>query len=71
MSTQTQELLEICEKLPEAKRIEVADFARFLLARNEDTVSGEAVDRWLISARGVAKSGVTTDQVMTLTRGES
>ena len=36
MSAQTQELLSICEQLPEAKRIEVTDFARFLLARQGD-----------------------------------
>jgi hypothetical protein len=36
MSTETQELLDICEKLPAAKRVEVADFARFLLAREGD-----------------------------------
>lgn len=36
MSTDTQELIRICESLPEAKRAEVADFARFLLARQDD-----------------------------------
>jgi hypothetical protein len=36
MSTETQELLRICEALPEGKRTEVADFARFLLARQDD-----------------------------------
>ena len=36
MSTDTQELIEICEQLPHAKRAEVADFARFLLARESD-----------------------------------
>jgi len=36
MSTETKELLEICTQLPEAKRIEVTDFARFLLAREQD-----------------------------------
>ena len=36
MSTDTQELIRICEALPEAKRAEVADFARFLLSRHED-----------------------------------
>jgi len=39
MSVVTEELLSICEQLPEAKRVEVADFARFLLAR-------EADERW-------------------------
>ena len=38
MSTATQELIEICEQLPESQRAEVADFARFLLARNQDDV---------------------------------
>jgi len=36
MSTETQELIAICQRLPEAKRAEVADFARFLLAREGD-----------------------------------
>jgi hypothetical protein len=36
MSVETQELLSICEQLPEAKRVELADFARFLLAREGD-----------------------------------
>jgi hypothetical protein len=36
MSTSTQELIRICDQLPDAKRAEVADFARFLLAREGD-----------------------------------
>jgi len=36
MSTETKELVEICEQLPADKRTEVADFARFLLAREAD-----------------------------------
>ncbi len=36
MSIETQEIIRICEALPEAKRDEVADFARFLLARLDD-----------------------------------
>jgi len=36
MSTDTRELIEICEQLPAAKRAEVADFARFLLAQEGD-----------------------------------
>ena len=39
MSTEAQELLDICEQLPPAKREEVADCARFLLAR-------EGEERW-------------------------
>ena len=33
---ETEELVRICELLPEDKRVEVADFARFLLAREDD-----------------------------------
>ena len=36
MSTDTQELIRICEQLPEEQRAEVTDFARFLLAKRED-----------------------------------
>ncbi|HEX8323192.1 MAG TPA: hypothetical protein VF595_04690 [Tepidisphaeraceae bacterium] len=36
MSADTQELVRTYEQLPEAKRIEVADFARFLLAQQGD-----------------------------------
>lgn len=36
MSGETQELVRICEQLPDDKRGEVADFARFLLARLDD-----------------------------------
>lgn len=39
MSTGTEEIIRICEALPEGKRDEVADFARFLLARQDD-------DKW-------------------------
>lgn len=33
MSGATAEIIEVCEALPEEKRSEVADFARFLLAQ--------------------------------------
>jgi hypothetical protein len=36
MSIDTRNLIEIGEQLPEAKRVEVADFARFLLAQEGD-----------------------------------
>jgi hypothetical protein len=36
MSTETQELIRICESLPEDKRVELTDFARFLLARQDE-----------------------------------
>ena len=36
VSTKTRELIRICEALPENKRTEVAEFARCLLARQDD-----------------------------------
>jgi hypothetical protein len=36
MSTATLELVRICEALPAAKRAAVAEFARFLLEREDD-----------------------------------
>jgi hypothetical protein len=36
MSAETQELISICEQLPVVKQLAVADFARFLLARESD-----------------------------------
>ncbi|MBX7131921.1 MAG: DUF2281 domain-containing protein [Fimbriimonadaceae bacterium] len=36
MSNETQDLIRICEALPERERAEVADFARFLLAKHDD-----------------------------------
>ena len=44
MSTETQELIRICEALPEDKRTEVADFARFLLAQEDDKRWEELID---------------------------
>jgi hypothetical protein len=36
MGIETEELVRICESLPEDKRAEVGDFARFLLTREDD-----------------------------------
>lgn len=36
MSDETRDVIDICEQLPPAKRAEVADFARFLLAQQGD-----------------------------------
>jgi len=36
MSSTTEEIIQVCEALPPDKRLEVADFARFLLARQDD-----------------------------------
>lgn len=72
MSSDTKQLIEICEQLPEAQRVEVTDFARFLLAKSRGaTPRRDVAEQWLTGARGAAKVGVTTDQVMALTRGEA
>jgi hypothetical protein len=47
MSSETQELVNICEQLPEAERAEVVDFARFLLAKHDD----EAWERTIADPR--------------------
>ena len=36
MSSATEEIIRVCEALPPEKQTEVADFARFLLARKAD-----------------------------------
>jgi hypothetical protein len=36
MSSTTEEIIQVCASLPEDKQTELADFARFLLARQDD-----------------------------------
>jgi hypothetical protein len=36
MSSTTEEIIKVCEALPADKQSEVADFARFLLTRQDD-----------------------------------
>ena len=36
MSRTTEEIIQVCEALPPDKQVELADFARFLLAREDD-----------------------------------
>lgn len=36
MSNETKEIVEICEALPREKQFAVAEFARFLLSREDD-----------------------------------
>ena len=45
MSSTTEEIIRVCEVLPADKPTELADFARFLLARQDD----EAWERQLAS----------------------
>jgi len=54
MSIETEELIRICDALPQEKRTEVADFARFLLARESD----EAWERTLGDPSGRPKLDV-------------
>jgi hypothetical protein len=51
MSIETEELIRICDALPQGKRTEVTDFARFLLARESD----EAWERILGDPNGHPK----------------
>jgi len=44
MTRETEELIDICEKLPDAKRLEVTDFARFLLAQQDDERWEQIID---------------------------
>ncbi|HMO26223.1 MAG TPA: DUF2281 domain-containing protein [Tepidisphaeraceae bacterium] len=72
MRADTRELIRTVEQLPEAKRIEVADFARFLLERNRSaTPPSTPAERWLEAAPGAAVPGTVTDHIMALTRGET
>jgi hypothetical protein len=36
MSSTTEEIVRVCEAMPAEKQAEVADFARFLLAKQQD-----------------------------------
>src|SRR3954466_9273595 len=55
MSADTQELIRICEALPEGERAEVTDFARFLLARQGHPASGRTTaDARIRHTEGVA-----------------
>lgn len=44
MSNTTQEIVEVCEALPPDKQCELADFARFLLARQDDEAWEDRLD---------------------------
>jgi hypothetical protein len=44
MITATDEIIRVCEALPPEKQTEVADFARFLLSRQDDARWEELLD---------------------------
>ncbi len=66
MSTIT-EIEEAIERLPESQ---VAELAQWLEARRARRATALPVNAWLIAARGVARPGVTTAEVMYQTRGD-
>jgi hypothetical protein len=52
MSSETKELLDICEQLPDVEREEVADFARFLLAKHKNILNqDEAWERTIADGK--------------------
>lgn len=53
------------ERLPESQ---VAELAVWLEQHRQQRASPTEFDRWLNHARGVAKAGVTTDEIMAITR---
>lgn len=72
MSSDTQELIAICEQLPLAKRVEVADFARFLLAQEGDerweqiiasTASRPKLDEFLRESKPEAAEPLDLDRL--------
>ncbi len=71
MSNDTQAIIDIVERLSDARRNEVVDFARSLLTQDGLSTSAVKFQQWLKTAKGAAKTGMTTDQIMALTRGDS
>jgi hypothetical protein len=43
MSLTTEEIIRVCQALPEDKQVELVDFARFLLARQDDEAWERAI----------------------------
>ena len=56
MSTETMEIVELCEALPAEKRAEVTDFARFLLDRSSGAYGLNASELRSASSRLHAKA---------------
>lgn len=66
MST-LREIEAAIEQLPEHQVDELCSWLRELRGRQISLVS---VEQWLQRARGVGRPGVTTEQVLAVTRGE-
>lgn len=59
------------DQLPPAQQRELYEFLGARLeARPKKLRSPEEFEAWLKTARGVSVSGMTTDEMMTMTRGE-
>jgi hypothetical protein len=56
MSTETMEIVELCEALPAEKRAEVTDFARFLLDRSSGAYGLNSSELRSVSSRLHAKA---------------
>lgn len=65
--TTISEIEKAIEHLPLPQVEELARWLEVYRARRGSPTNAES---WLAQARGVARSGVTTDEVMSLTRGE-
>ena len=62
MSTETMEVIKICEALPAQKRAEVADFARFLLGRALPNYGFSASQLNMVSKKLQAKAQKASQQ---------
>ena len=66
MST-VQEIETAIERLPEPQ---LAELIAWLADLRRRRVAPRSAESWLERARGAARTGVTTEQIMRLTRGE-
>ena len=59
------------DQLPPTEQKELHIFLSARLeASNDKGLSPEEIEAWLKTARGVGVSGMTTDEIMAMTRGE-
>ena len=65
--TTIDEIEKAIEHLPAPQ---VEELARWLEAYRAQRCSTTSTEKWLGQARGAARPGATTDEIMTLTRGE-
>jgi hypothetical protein len=63
-------IVEIEAAIKKLPRPQVEELAAWLERHRESTASPPSIENWLARARGVARSGVRTADVMLQTRGE-